>query len=90
MYRFYDYACEGCGAKFEAIVRQEERDAMNCPTCDARGRRLAPRVSVSMGALSRKTMWDAKQDANLAKEQDHYFAQEQKKGEAEFFEAIGP
>lgn len=90
MYRFYDYACEGCGERFEAMVRMEDRDGVNCATCGARGRRLAPRISLSLGAYSRKTLWDAKQDANLAREQDHAFAKEQAKGEAEFFEAIGP
>ncbi len=35
----YEYRCEACDEKFEAIVRVTERDNVKCPECGKKARK---------------------------------------------------
>lgn len=85
----YDFSCPECLLKTERLVRYEDRDGQLCGHCAAPLRRLAPLIHISGGDLSRKTLWDAKQDRALSESQGAYFKAEHKKNEDQYFASIG-
>lgn len=49
----YEYKCQKCGARFEAITRITEADATECPDCGAPAERLVSSFAVG-GAAPQK------------------------------------
>jgi putative FmdB family regulatory protein len=47
----YEYECEKCGARFEAIVRITEKDEIGCPECGAPAKKQVSSFALG-GAVS--------------------------------------
>ncbi len=44
----YEYKCDDCGEKFEAIARTTEKDIVECPKCGKKARKLTERDKIDL------------------------------------------